>query len=370
MQSKRAIRVGLEQMLFKLDGMDEPATSVPHSARRDPQVEALLGGGADAWRDAFAGAGDRVSSLIHEHLADRPASIPLRGVKVRTARDMAALVLPLRTPFVESMKAAWIGENGRVLALRVISLGCLDSAQIDWRGLIRNVPAGTVGVVIAHNHPSGNPIPSFDDQRITKVLVEACRDGGVPLLDHVITNGRTFYSFAGDGTVDGLPGLPGVNLPGMNRLVAEDGAEYHQGSPWERVPREKLPVVNNPNAFRGLVDALRQANPGMGHVLFLSTKNNLLAVERVEVPKDASVHEWRNLKEHIVRGSAIEGASGILLDLPMDMDETMMIALRRLGTTLGRAEIQLLDTLGKSGESCRKSVHLSESPMEYDGVSV
>ncbi len=112
-RNAKEIKAGLEQLLLALPGeggAPDHRQGEPGSVRgRDPQAEALRKGGAKAWADAFASAGTRVSSLIRELIADRPAGIALDGARIASAADMAALVLPLRSPFVESMKAAASG---------------------------------------------------------------------------------------------------------------------------------------------------------------------------------------------------------------------------------------------------------------------
>jgi DNA repair protein RadC len=54
-------------------------------------------------------------------------------------------------------------------------------------------------VILAHNHPSGEPSPSEEDRRLTKNLTEACRSAGIGVLDHVIIGDGKFFSFADEG---------------------------------------------------------------------------------------------------------------------------------------------------------------------------
>ena len=52
------------------------------------------------------------------------------------------------------------------------------------------------GVIIVHNHPSGNPQPSIEDVRQTETLRSAASTLGISLVDHVIITKGSFYSFA------------------------------------------------------------------------------------------------------------------------------------------------------------------------------
>jgi DNA repair protein RadC len=68
-----------------------------------------------------------------------------------------------------------------------ISRGLLDASLVHPREVFREaVRAACAAVVLAHNHPSGDPTPSAEDVRITRQLVEAGRVLDIRVLDHVI----------------------------------------------------------------------------------------------------------------------------------------------------------------------------------------
>ena len=70
--------------------------------------------------------------------------------------------------------------------LRVVR-GTLDRAPIHAREVFKAaIRWGAHSVIIAHNHPSGDPTPSVDDIRLTRQLVEASRIVGIPIVDHLI----------------------------------------------------------------------------------------------------------------------------------------------------------------------------------------
>jgi DNA repair protein RadC len=95
------------------------------------------------------------------------------------------LVLPLdgkKRPLAEPLVAA-LGTGN------VVSIHSRDvfSVAVKW-----NASA----VIVAHNHPSGNIMPSKKDSELTKRLYEASKIIGIPLLDHIILGGGNYYSFA------------------------------------------------------------------------------------------------------------------------------------------------------------------------------
>jgi len=77
-----------------------------------------------------------------------------------------------------------------------ISEGGIAGTVIDVRILMRKVLERLAcGIIIAHNHPSGNIIPSDPDVKITKQIEHACKLLDVALLDHIIIGASGYYSF-------------------------------------------------------------------------------------------------------------------------------------------------------------------------------
>jgi DNA repair protein RadC len=61
------------------------------------------------------------------------------------------------------------------------------------------ISEAAAGIIVVHNHPSGNPAPSADDRAVTRQLVEAGRLLDVPVYDHVIIGAEGYFSFAEAG---------------------------------------------------------------------------------------------------------------------------------------------------------------------------
>lgn len=81
--------------------------------------------------------------------------------------------------------------------LQRASSGGLSSATVEPREVFRGaVLNNSDSIVVAHNHPSGNPEPSSSDIEITRRLVEAGKMMGIPVRDHIIIAGDTFTSLA------------------------------------------------------------------------------------------------------------------------------------------------------------------------------
>jgi len=87
-----------------------------------------------------------------------------------------------------------------VLGFERLFYGTIDSAHVYPREIVKTVlNANAAAVILAHNHPSGNPEPSQADIALTKRLHDALRTVDVRLLDHLVIGGTDSVSFAERG---------------------------------------------------------------------------------------------------------------------------------------------------------------------------
>ncbi len=74
--------------------------------------------------------------------------------------------------------------------------GTLDRAVVEPREILRRALIGkAAGVILYHNHPSGDPTPSREDREFTRRLAAACEAVGVRLLDHIVVGREGSVSF-------------------------------------------------------------------------------------------------------------------------------------------------------------------------------
>jgi DNA repair protein RadC len=93
-----------------------------------------------------------------------------------------------------------LDTRNEVLGIETISVGTLNASIVHPREVFRPaIAAGAASILVAHNHPSGNPAPSEDDLEITKRLVKAGDLVGIPVLDHLILGKRRFLSLKQEG---------------------------------------------------------------------------------------------------------------------------------------------------------------------------
>lgn len=119
-------------------------------------------------------------------LGVRAAKRPARMVQFTSSRDVLPAMRVTATLPYEVLVAFYLDARQRVIAETRLQGGA-SSVIVTPRGLITDaLRVGAAGMVLAHNHPSGDPTPSQEDILLTQELYRAGRCMEVPLLDHVI----------------------------------------------------------------------------------------------------------------------------------------------------------------------------------------
>ena len=177
------------RLLADTDGLLGLMRSSSTDLRRTPGI----GGARSAQVLAAVELGRR--TLVRE-TGDRPfAASPAR---------LAAHLLPqYGAQAVEQFGVVLLDTRRRVIRVRVLSTGCLDSTVVHPREVFREAAAASASaVVLFHNHPSGDPTPSADDIALTSRLVQAGQVMGIDVLDHIVLSAQRYYSLSEAG---GLP---------------------------------------------------------------------------------------------------------------------------------------------------------------------
>jgi DNA repair protein RadC len=92
-------------------------------------------------------------------------------------------------------------RNRRIKTLP-ISVGSLDASIVHPRELLKEaISASAASIIVAHNHPSGNPEPSQDDIKLSKRLIEAGNIVGIEIVDHIVIGDGKFVSLKREGLI-------------------------------------------------------------------------------------------------------------------------------------------------------------------------
>jgi len=132
----------------------------------------------------------------------RPYTIP--GFRIALVREpgvklaerpqirVAAEAAPLLAQYIgetdrEVFAVALLTVRHRVLGLHTVSVGCLTSSLVHPREVFKPaILAGSAALLLAHNHPSGDPEPSAEDIALTRRLTAGGQLLGIEILDHLI----------------------------------------------------------------------------------------------------------------------------------------------------------------------------------------
>ena len=122
---------------------------------------------------------------------------PAARVRFESPRDVATYLLPqFGAKPVEQFGVVLLDTKHHLLRTTLVSLGTLDSSPAHPREVFREATAASAAaVVLFHNHPSGDPMPSSDDCDLTARLLEAGRIIGIKVLDHIILADTKYFSF-------------------------------------------------------------------------------------------------------------------------------------------------------------------------------
>ncbi len=100
----------------------------------------------------------------------------------------------------EHFKLILLNARNKILGVSTISIGSLNASIVHPREVFKDaIMHNAYSVVLAHNHPSGDPEPSEDDLTMTKRLIEAGKILGIEVTDHVIISKNGFFSFKDKG---------------------------------------------------------------------------------------------------------------------------------------------------------------------------
>ncbi len=121
--------------------------------------------------------------------------------KINSMDDVVRIVQPMIADAnKEFFMALYLNTKNGVLKQEVISIGSLNANIVHPREIFKTAcMISASSIIVAHNHPSGDPTPSREDIEITKKLHEAGKMMGIELLDHVIIGYDRYYGFKESG---------------------------------------------------------------------------------------------------------------------------------------------------------------------------
>ena len=132
-------------------------------------------------------------ALLREQATSQPLLASWQALLDYLRADMAWLD-------IERVRILYLNSKNGLIRDEVISEGSVDQAAVYVREVIkRAMDLGSAGIIIVHNHPSGDPQPSRADIQLTRDIAEAGRRIGVAVHDHVIVGAKGYSSLRAMG---------------------------------------------------------------------------------------------------------------------------------------------------------------------------
>ena len=141
--------------------------------------------------------------LVQEGSFPAPDGYPPPRARIRSSEDVFTLMAPYVSR--ELAEAFWIlpldsQSTVCVAGPVVITRGILNASLVHPREVFHAaIEAHAAGMILVHNHPSGDPTPSPQDREVTRQLVSAGQLLDLPVYDHIIVAGDRWVSFAQAG---------------------------------------------------------------------------------------------------------------------------------------------------------------------------
>lgn len=131
---------------------------------------------------------------------------PSERPKIASSRDSYNLLLQCwdmdKIELQEQFKVMLLNRSNKVLGIFEVSSGGITGTVADPKLIfMAALKASACGIIISHNHPSGNLKPSRPDEELTRKIKEAGRLLDIQVLDHVIVSSEGYYSFADEGLI-------------------------------------------------------------------------------------------------------------------------------------------------------------------------
>jgi len=151
----------------------------------------------------------------------QPINLPAPMWRVQLIREGGASVRRTRPQITSPTEAAHIlleylsrldrehfvvvvlDTKNRIIGFNTVAIGTINSALVSSRETFKSaLLANATSIILAHNHPSGDPTPSPEDVQVTRTLVEAGKLLDVTVLDHLVIGDERFVSLKERGLME------------------------------------------------------------------------------------------------------------------------------------------------------------------------
>lgn len=130
----------------------------------------------------------------------RPSQRPRIGSSREAYKVLSQNWNPDKLELLEQFKILLLNNHSRVLGIFEVSTGGVSGTVADPKLIFASaIKANATGIILAHNHPSGNLTPSNPDIQLTKKVMQGAELFDMKVLDHIIITSESYYSFRDQG---------------------------------------------------------------------------------------------------------------------------------------------------------------------------
>ena len=116
------------------------------------------------------------------------------------AFDLLSSIWSDQIDYKEEFLVLCLNRSNKALGYSIISSGGISGTVADPKIIFQvALKSNASNIILAHNHPSGNPQPSESDMKLTKKIRQAGEMLDLPVLDHIILTSESYFSFADEG---------------------------------------------------------------------------------------------------------------------------------------------------------------------------
>ena len=121
---------------------------------------------------------------------------------IRTPEEVYKYLEEMKKLTKEQFRGLYLNTRNKLIHDEVISLGSLNLSVVHPREVFRPaIEYGAAAIILAHNHPSGEPEPSAEDIKVTKQILEVGKIMEIEVLDHLIIGNDSFVSLKEKGII-------------------------------------------------------------------------------------------------------------------------------------------------------------------------
>ena len=170
-----------------IDKMSKKILEVLDSCEKDKIIESLL---------SIKGIGKSKALAVAAALEFGKRRNTHLKARIKTPQDIIPFVRNYAINNREFFLSITLNGGHEIIQIHVVSIGTINRTIIHPREVFYEaIRENASAVIVCHNHPSGNCEPSREDIETTKMLLEASKVLGIPILDHVIISSENYFSF-------------------------------------------------------------------------------------------------------------------------------------------------------------------------------